>query len=115
MALRADTARHIITGATVLIFSAAAIGTAMRYQGRGPITPMSESAELPAIDTGAQTVAESAPPQRFVDRPGGTGGDMGVRLDGVSALNVPVLEAVEYTRKALAIMDGVLKTTTVRP
>jgi argininosuccinate lyase len=35
--------------------------------------------------------------------------------DGVSALNVPVLEAVDRTRGALAIMDGVLQTMAVRP
>jgi argininosuccinate lyase len=35
--------------------------------------------------------------------------------DGVSALNVPVLEAVDQTRGALAIMDGVLQTAVVRP
>lgn len=35
--------------------------------------------------------------------------------DGVSALNVPVLEAVDKTRHALRIMDGVLTTLKVRP
>lgn len=35
--------------------------------------------------------------------------------DGVSALNVPVLEAVDRTRHALRIMEGVLKTLRVRP
>lgn len=35
--------------------------------------------------------------------------------DGVSALNVPVLEAMDKTAMAMQIMDGVLKTLTVRP
>jgi argininosuccinate lyase len=35
--------------------------------------------------------------------------------DGVSALNVPVLEAVEDSRSSLVIMRGVLETMTVRP
>jgi argininosuccinate lyase len=35
--------------------------------------------------------------------------------DGVTALNVPVLEGVETSANSLAIMDGVLRTLTVRP
>ena len=35
--------------------------------------------------------------------------------DGVSAINVPVLEAVDRTRAALAVMQGVLETMTVKP
>jgi len=35
--------------------------------------------------------------------------------DGVSSVNVPVLEAVERTRSAVAVLEGVLATMTVRP
>lgn len=35
--------------------------------------------------------------------------------DGVTALNVPVLDAIEESRSSLAIMRGVLETMTVRP
>ena len=35
--------------------------------------------------------------------------------DGVSAINVPVLVATDHTRLALRVMDGVLRTATVRP
>ena len=48
VALRADSARHFITGAAVLIFSAAAIGTAMRYQDTRPASDLTLAAELPA-------------------------------------------------------------------
>lgn len=85
MALRADTARHIITGATVLIFSAAAVGTAMRYQDRGSITPLS-SAELPARVPDAVPERVGAPaPMRFLSGAPGSGADIGVQLDGIMA------------------------------
>ena len=48
VALRADTARHFITGATILIFSAAAIGTAMKSQDTSPASDLPLAAELPA-------------------------------------------------------------------
>jgi argininosuccinate lyase len=35
--------------------------------------------------------------------------------DGVTALNEPVMAAVDMTRNAMRIMDGVLKTTTLKP
>ena len=35
--------------------------------------------------------------------------------DGVTALNVPVLDAVERTRNSLAVIDGILATLSVRP
>ena len=35
--------------------------------------------------------------------------------DGVTALNAPVLEAVDATRHSLAVMDGVLRTLTIKP
>src|SRR6188768_4385465 len=48
VALRADSARHFIMGATILIFSAAVIGTAMRYQDTRPASDLILAAELPA-------------------------------------------------------------------
>jgi len=84
---RAETVGRFITGATVLIFSAAAIGTAMRYQGRGPSTPIAEEDELQAL---ASPRASDAPGARsltrYSDRVGG-GGDVSVQLDNLSALN----------------------------
>ena len=86
MALRADTARHIITGATVLIFSAAAIGTAMRYQNTSPASDLPLAAELPAREaTGA---ANLTPPGRMgYSATAGSGSDIAARLDGTVAFS----------------------------
>ena len=86
MALRADTARHFITGATVLIFSAAAIGTAMRYQDTSPASDLPLAAELPAREaTGA---AHIAPPGAMgYSATAGSGSDIAARLDSTVAFS----------------------------
>lgn len=86
MALRADTARHIVTGATVLIFSAAAIGTAMRYQDGGPLLPIGLGTDVPApaLESAAATIG-SPSPTRFSGTSRAAGGDIEVQLDGVLA------------------------------
>ena len=86
MALRADTARHIITGATVLIFSAAAIGTAMKYQDTSPASDLPLAAELPAREaTGA---AHIAPPGAMgYSATAGSGSDIAARLDSTVAFS----------------------------
>ena len=85
MALRADTARHIITGVTVLVFSAAAIGTAMRYQERtGPIQ-MPSNVELPAREAIPVSPA-LGPPPGYVDGTRGPGADIAANLEGTLAL-----------------------------
>jgi hypothetical protein len=84
---RAETVRRFMTGATVLIFSAAAIGTAMRYQGSGPSTPIAEEDELQALASPRPSGAPGARSlTRYSDRAGG-GGDVSVQLDNLSALN----------------------------
>lgn len=86
MALRADTARHIITGVTVLVFSAAAIGTAMRYQERtGPIQ-MPSNVELPAPEAISASPAAATAPPGYVDASRGAGADIGAKLEGTVAL-----------------------------
>jgi hypothetical protein len=86
VALRADTARHIITGATVLIFSAAAIGTAMRYQDTSPASDLPLAAELPAREaTGA---AHIAPPGAMgYSATAGSGSDIAAKLDSTVAFS----------------------------
>ena len=86
MALRADTARHIITGVTVLVFSAAAIGTAMRYQERtGPIQ-MPSNVELPAPEAISASPAAATAPAGYVDASRGAGADIAAKLEGTLAL-----------------------------
>jgi hypothetical protein len=81
VALRADTARHFITGATVLIFSAAAIGTAMRYQDGSPGSDLTLAAELPANEVSAAAHLTPAGPAGYHDGRG-SGADIAARLDG---------------------------------
>jgi PEP-CTERM motif len=84
VALRADTARHIITGATVLIFSAAAIGTAMRYQDTSPASDLPLAAELPAREaTGAAHLTPPGP--MGYSATAGSGSDIAAKLDGTAA------------------------------
>ena len=86
MALRAYTARHIITGVTVLVFSAAAIGTAMRYQERtGPIQ-MPSNVELPAPEAISASPAAATAPAGYVDASRGAGADIAAKLEGTLAL-----------------------------
>lgn len=86
MALRADTARHIITGVTVLVFSAAAIGTAMRYQERtGPIQ-MPSNVELPAREAIPTSPSAAPAPAGYIDVSRGSGADIAAKLDGTVAL-----------------------------
>ena len=86
MALRADTARHIITGVTVLVFSAAAIGTAMRYQDRtGPIQ-MPLNGERPAREAIAAVPSAASAPAGYIDVTRGSGADIAAQLDGTVAL-----------------------------
>jgi hypothetical protein len=85
VALRADTARHIITGVTILIFSAAAIGTAMRFQDGKFVGPVVADVELPG--PAAMTPAAGGPaPLRYTDGARGIGSDIGVKLDGINAM-----------------------------
>ena len=89
MALRADTARHIITGVTVLVFSAAAIGTAMRYQERiGPIQ-MPTNVELPAPEALPGSPAAATAPSGYLDATRGSGADIAAKLEGTLALGAP--------------------------
>lgn len=85
VALRADSARHFITGAAVLIFSAAAVGTAMRYQDTRPALDLTLAAELPArqAPAAAQVTSGSA---GYRDGSRGTGSDIATKLDGTVAL-----------------------------
>jgi hypothetical protein len=86
VALRADTARHIITGVTVLVFSAAAIGTAMRYQDRpGPIQ-MPATAELPAREAIPAVPGAPPAPAGYIDASRSSGADIAAKLDGTVAL-----------------------------
>ena len=86
MALRADTARHIITGVTVLVFSAAAIGTAMRYQERtGPIQ-MPSNVDLPAREATPTSPSAASAPAGYIDASRGSGSDIAAKLDGTVAL-----------------------------
>jgi hypothetical protein len=85
VALRADTARHFIVGATVVIFSAAALATAMRYQDRSPATDLALTAELPAREaSGAARIAPSEPIS-YRDGSRGSGADVATRLDATPA------------------------------
>jgi hypothetical protein len=87
VALRADTARHIITGVTVLVFSAAAIGTAMRYQEKtGPIQ-MPSTAELPAREATSALPSAASAPAGYIDVTRGSGADIAAKLDGTVALS----------------------------
>ena len=86
VALRADTARHIITAVTVLVFSAAAIGTAMRYQDRtGPIQ-MPLNADLPAREAIPASPSAAPAPAGYIDATRGSGADIAAKLDGTVAL-----------------------------
>jgi hypothetical protein len=85
VALRADTARHIITGVTVLVFSAAAIGTAMRYQDRGPITDLPAAAEVPAREPLAAANPATAGRPTYTDAARSSGADIAAKLDGTVA------------------------------
>ena len=86
MALRADTARHFITGATVLIFSAAAIGTAMKYQDTSPASDLPLAAELPARQ--ATAAAHVTPPGPMgYSATAGSGSDIAARLDSTVAFS----------------------------
>ena len=85
MALRADTARHFITGATILIFSAAAIGTAMRYQDRSPGSDLPLAAELPAGEASAAAHITPDGPVGYRDGARGSGSDIATKLDSTVA------------------------------
>ena len=86
MALRADTARHFITGATILIFSAAAIGTAMKYQDTSPASDLPLAAELPARE--ATAAAHITPPGPMgYSATAGSGSDIAARLDSTVAFS----------------------------
>jgi hypothetical protein len=85
VALRADTARHFIVGATVVIFSAAAIGTAMRYQDRSPATDLTLTAELPAREASAAARFGLSEPLSYRDGARGSGTDVATRLETTSA------------------------------
>ena len=85
MALRADTARHFIVGTTVVIFSAAAIGTAMRYQDRSPATDLTLAAELPAREVSAAARLGTSEPLSYQNGARGSGSDIATRLDTTSA------------------------------
>ena len=85
MALRADTARHFIVGTTVVIFSAAAIGTAMRYQDRSPVTDLTLAAELPAREVSAAARLGASEPLSYRDGARGSGSDLATRLDTTSS------------------------------
>ena len=85
MALRADTARHFIVGATVVIFSAAAIGTAMRYQDKSPATDLALTAELPARDVSGAARLGTSEPISYRDGARGSGSDVATRLDATPA------------------------------
>jgi hypothetical protein len=87
VALRADTARHFITGATVLIFSAAAIGTAMRYQDSAPAWDLQLAAELPAREAPAAAHNNPSGPMGYRDGAPGSGADIAAKLDGTVALS----------------------------
>ena len=86
MALRADTARHFIVGATVVIFSAAAIGTAMRYQdNKSPATDLALTAELPAREASGAARLGTPEPLSYRDGARGSGADVATRLDAPPA------------------------------
>ena len=86
MALRADTARHFITGATILIFSAAAIGTAMKYQDTSSALDLPLAAELPAREaTGAAHITR--PGSMGYGATSGSGSDIAARLDSTVAFS----------------------------
>ena len=84
MALRADTARHLIVGTTIVIFSAAAIGTAMRYQDRSPATDLTLTAELPAREMSAAARLGGSEPLSYRDGARGSGSDIATRLETTS-------------------------------
>jgi len=86
VALRADKARHLITGATILIFSAAAIGTAMRYQDQRPASDLTLAAELPARQASAAAHVTSSEQNGYHDGARGAGSDIAAKLDGTVAL-----------------------------
>jgi hypothetical protein len=87
VALRADTARHFIMGATILIFSAAAIGTAMRYQDRRTASDLPLTAELPAREASAAAHVTPPAPVGYREGARSSGADISTRLDGIVALN----------------------------
>jgi hypothetical protein len=87
VALRADTARHFIMGATILIFSAAAIGTAMRYQDRRTASDLPLAAELPAREASAAAHVTPPAPVGYGEGARSSGGDISTRLDGIVALS----------------------------
>ena len=84
MALRADTARHFIVGATVVTFSAAALATAMRYQDRSPATDLTLTAELPAREASAAARIGSSEPIGYRDGSRGSGSDVATSLDATT-------------------------------
>ena len=86
MALRADTARHFITGATILIFSAAAIGTAMKYQDTSPASDLPLAAELPARQATAAAHVNPPGPMGY-SATAGTGADIAAKLDSTVAFS----------------------------
>jgi hypothetical protein len=74
-------------GATVLIFSAAAIGTAMRYQDRSPASDLPLTAELRAGEASAAALGAPAGQANYRDGSRAAGSDIGAKLDGTVALN----------------------------
>ena len=85
MALRADTARHFIVGATVVTFSAAALATAMRYQDSSPATDLTLTAELPAREASAAARIGPSEPISYRDGSRGSGSDVATSLDSTPA------------------------------
>lgn len=86
VALRAESGRHLIMGATVLIFSAAVIGTAMRYQDTRPASDLILAAELPARQAPAAAHVTSIGPVGYSDGTRGVGSDIATKLDETVAL-----------------------------
>jgi hypothetical protein len=68
-------------GTTVVIFSAAAIATAMRYQDRSPATDLTLTAELPAREASAAARIVPSEPTSYRDGSRGSGSDVATRLD----------------------------------
>jgi hypothetical protein len=85
VALRADTARHFIVAATVVVFSAAALATAMRYQDKSPATDLTLTAELPAREASAAARVVPSDPLSYRDGARGSGSDVATRLDATPA------------------------------
>ena len=106
MALRADTARHFIVGATVAIFSAAAIGTAMRYQDKSSATDLVLTAELPAREAAAGARLGTSEPTSYRDGARGSGSDVATRLDTTPAAGTSAAGAWANRERGRAANGG---------